>query len=68
MAEGTPLLREHTGNRIESSNLSPSAILRAFIAQLVERNLPKVEVAGSRPAGRSKFLGELAEPGLLQLI
>ena len=34
----------------------------AGIAQLVERNLAKVEVAGSRPVSRSKiFTGSVAE-------
>lgn len=42
--------------RPEGSNPSLFANIYAAIAQLVERDVANVEVAGSTPAGRSKFL------------
>ncbi len=46
--------------RSARSKLKNTAIICALagIAQLVERNLAKVEVDGSRPFSRSKFEGQ----------
>ncbi len=53
---GVAHLGEHIPCTDKVAGSIPVASTRASVAQLVERNLAKVEVAGSNPVSRSNFL------------